>query len=306
MVKLTHEIEKAIDSFLMNQVAKNTRRAYLGDLSDFFQFCNDSSLDLTSFKDLTLEVFVHYRDYLTDRNLVPTTLHRKLVCLRSLMNFALSQGYISHNPLIGLKLPKIAPTQETQALDDEEVVKIMDQLEPVDFKKNLHFISLQFLFYLGLRRSELGQIKIKDIKEERNHLILSVLGKGGKRRRIPLPPKLQESLQIYLDKYREFTAMELDEEDYLLQSNQKEKNTKPINGSTIYRMVIKYAKSAGITKHISPHSLRATAITHLLDTHSVHLREVADFAGHTNITTTEKYDKRRNNLDKNPVYKIRY
>nr|MBA3754841.1 tyrosine-type recombinase/integrase [Nitrosomonas sp.] len=82
------------------------------------------------------------------------------------------------------------------------------------------------------------------------------------------------------------------------------KNDIPIDGSTIYRLINKYAKSLGINKRVSPHSCRATVISHLLDTKGRSIRDVASFAGHANITTTERYDKRRGNLDHSAAYSV--
>jgi integrase len=79
-----------------------------------------------------------------------------------------------------------------------------------------------------------------------------------------------------------------------------------MDGSTIYRVIERYAKNLGINKAVSPHSCRATVISHLLDTKYTPIRDVATFAGHANITTTERYDKRRKNLDKSAAYEVDY
>ena len=93
---------------------------------------------------------------------------------------------------------------------------------------------------------------------------------------------------------------------FLIQNKSKAKNTKPLNGSSVYRIIEKYAKVCGINKKVSPHSCRATAISHLLDTQKTPIRDVAIFAGHSKITTTERYDKRREGLDNSAAYDIDY
>ena len=70
------------------------------------------------------------------------------------------------------------------------------------------------------------------------------------------------------------------------------------------QLLDRYAKKLGINKSVSPHSCRATVISHLLDTQHAQIRDVATFAGHSNITTTERYDKRRKNLDKSAAYQV--
>ena len=79
-----------------------------------------------------------------------------------------------------------------------------------------------------------------------------------------------------------------------------------MSGTTVYRIIEKYAKACGINKKVSPHSCRATAISHLLDTQKTPIRDVAIFAGHSKITTTERYDKRREGLDNSAAYDIDY
>jgi integrase len=91
-----------------------------------------------------------------------------------------------------------------------------------------------------------------------------------------------------------------------IQTAKKGKNSAPVNGSTIYRIIEKYAKECSINKKVSPHSCRATAISHLLDTQKTPIRDVAIFAGHSKITTTERYDKRREGLDQSAAYDIDY
>lgn len=164
---------------------------------------------------------------------------------------------------------------------------------------------MTILFSLGLRRSELTQIRCKDLYKERHHYVLKIHGKGGKDRHMPIAPFLAEAIKNYVDALKNF-GIELDPEDYLIQSALKGKNDKPMDGSTVYRIIGKYAKECGISKNVSPHSCRATAISHLLDTQQTPIRDVAIFAGHSKITTTERYDKRRESLDKSAAYQINY
>lgn len=144
-----------------------------------------------------------------------------------------------------------------------------------------------------------------DFAKERGHTVLRIHGKGDKVRLIPINESMHDEIQRYLDHLKE-NGVTLDFEDYLLQIDLKSKNEKPIDGSTIYRIIEKYAKDLGINKRVSPHSCRATVISHLLDTQSAPIRDVAIFAGHANITTTERYDKRRQNLKNSAAYQVDY
>jgi integrase len=163
------------------------------------------------------------------------------------------------------------------------------------------------LFNLGLRRRELINIKMIDMFPDRGHVVLRVKGKGDKTRILPLSDYVLLEIRNYLNVLEKLQVY-LDADDYLLQTsgNSASKNKIPVDGSTIYRTINKYAKNLGINKRVSPHSCRATVISHLLDTQHQAIRDVATFAGHSNITTTERYDKRRLNLDKSAAYEVNY
>ena len=172
-------------------------------------------------------------------------------------------------------------------------------------KGRMNRLAMVLLFNLGLRRDELVNIKIGDFMTDRGHNVLKVHGKGDKTRIIPINDYVMGEIKDYLDKLEVYHIF-LEEWDYLLQTSNMRKNTIPVDGSTIYRMVTKYARDLGIDKKVSPHSCRATVISHLLDTQGAAIRDVATLAGHANITTTERYDKRRNNLQKSAAYMVNY
>jgi site-specific recombinase XerD len=212
---------------------------------------------------------------------------------------------MDHNPLDTVKLPKVQTESPTVAFDDSEVALMINAPDTATHKGRTHRLIMVLLFHLGLRRSELTGIKLQQFKEERGHFILRVHGKGDKVRIIPINKHVYEEIQLYIDSLKE-QGIELELNDYLLQTEITKKNERPIDGSTIFRVIERYAKKVGITKSVSPHSCRATVISHLLDTQNLAIRDVATFAGHSNITTTERYDKRRKNLDKSAAYKVNF
>ena len=161
------------------------------------------------------------------------------------------------------------------------------------------------LFSLGLRRSELVNIRVGDFYQDRGHYVLKIRGKGNKDRHLPLQTEVLQAVKIYTDAMAAH-GVQFEKEDFLIQSSLKGKNTRPMDGSTVYRIIERYAKKCGINKKVGAHSCRATAISHLLDTQKTPIRDVAIFAGHSNITTTERYDKRRENLDNSAAYKVNY
>ena len=295
-----------LELFFESFFSHNTRRAYQSDLMCFNEFLRDHAGDI-SMEAIDRTLLQKYRDFLFDsKKLCHATIHRRFVALRTFFKWCQLEGIRKDNPALHLRLPRYRVDKPTQALSDAEVLEMIESV-PLDSKRGLaHRIILVLLANLGLRRSELGKIQLKDFNFERNHRVLNIWGKGNKRRTLPINPFLYREIYLYLKRLREDFDCDLTADDYLIQTHKRKKNSKPIDGSTIYRIVKKYATKIGVQKEITPHSLRATSISHLLDTQKVPIRDVAIFAGHSQITTTERYDKRRDNLDSSAAYKVSY
>lgn len=298
--------ESYLREFLASFISKQTQRAYLRDLWDFFHFLARADQKVTHPRDINSVQFSIYRDELTNNQLSSATINRKLVAIRSFIKWSIANKLIDHNPLDAIKLPKVQTKTPTVAFDDDEVLKMISAPIAHTPKGAMHRLLMIMLFSLGLRRSELSGIKLKDLYQDRGHNVLKITGKGSKDRHLPLSDNLIDEIKTYLDILKE-NSIKLEKEDYLFQTLKgKIKNQKPINGSTIYRIIQKYADQCNINKKVSPHSCRATVISHLLDTHQTPIRDVAIFAGHENITTTERYDKRRKGLDQSAAYQVNY
>jgi len=295
-------IDDFVSEFLGEFLSSDTKKAYIKDLAFFFQFLRSGGVIISSPSEIQSYHFQLYRDHLIEKNLSSATINRRLVAVRSFIKWAVSVRILDHNPLDAIKLPKVQTEAPTNAFEDHEVVQMINAPHLENYKGKMHRFVMVLLFNLGLRRSELTNLKLSDIYEERGHSVLKVHGKGDKVRLIPLNQFIQHEIQAYLNQFEP----QLTANDYLIQTEREKRNSKPIDGSTIYRVINKYARDLNINKQVSPHSCRATVISHLLDTQMTPIRDVASFAGHTNITTTERYDKRRKNLDNNPAYDVDY
>lgn len=294
-----------IDDFIGQFISPETQKAYIGDLNAFFNFLKSGGLTIAHPNQIKGNHFQIYRDELLAKNYSSATINRKLVAVRSFIKWSMSLKLIDHNPLDVVKLPRVQTENPTLAFDDSEVVAMINAPDLSTKTGHMHRVVMYLLFTLGLRRSELVKIRVKDIYHERSHYVLKIRGKGNKDRHLPLSPDVQAALKIYMDAMASYDVQFI-EDDFLIQNTKAEKNSIPVDGSTIYRIIGKYAKICGINKKVSPHSCRATAISHLLDTHKTPIRDVAIFAGHSKITTTERYDKRRESLDNSAAYAVKY
>lgn len=299
------EIQDFIQEFLVQFLSPDTKTAYIKDLKFFFDFLRSGNVLISHPSEIQSYHFQLYRDHLLEKGLSSATINRRLVCIRSFMKWAIAAKLIDHNPLDTVKLPKVQTESPTVAFEDEEVVLMINTPERSTHKGRTHRLIMVLLFHMGLRRSELTHIKMQQFSHDRGHIVLRIHGKGDKDRLVPVNQEVHGEITDYVD-YLRGNGIELGPEDYLLQTEISKKNEKPMDGSTIFRVIEKYAKKAGINKKVSPHSCRATVISHLLDTQNAAIRDVATFAGHSNITTTERYDKRRKNLDKSAAYQVNF
>lgn len=299
-------IDDFIKDFLCQFLSPDTKKAYIKDLKWFFDFLRSGDVSISHPDQIQAFHFQAYRDDMLERGFASATINRRLVSIRSFIKWSVAAGLISHNPLDMVKLPKVQTESPTVAFDDVEVIKMINCPDIMTHRGRTHRLAMVLLFNLGLRRSELVNAKYGHIFEDRGHMVMSIRGKGDKTRLMPLNATVKKELDIYMRSLLDNHVV-LGDDDYILQtSDLGRKNDIPIDGSTIYRIINRYAKRLRINKAVSPHSCRATVISHLLDTQNRSIRDVATFAGHANITTTERYDKRRNNLDKSAAYDVEY
>jgi integrase/recombinase XerD len=171
------------------------------------------------------------------------------------------------------KLPHILSLREINLL-----------LDKTNFKSNLGLRDqaiLELLYATGLRVSELIYLKIDDINME--NCMLKCLGKGSKERIIPFGSKAYQSLRLYLDKVRQ-KLVKNPNEDILFLNSRGER----LSRQGIFYLVKKYVRKAGIEKKVTPHTLRHTLATHLLE-NGADLRSVQEMLGHSDISTTQIY-----------------
>jgi len=254
----------------------NTLSAYRRDLSQFQKF-----LELKNISEITKISKKHIRLFIVDLNLKnnsTNTIARKLTTLRGLFLFGIRNGIIEQNPLKDIQNPKIKrKIPETLSLDSyEKIIKLLSDKE--DSKNNLKLISIfELLYGSALRVSELCDLNIGDI--DLFNRTIKVKGKGSKERYVPIGTKSIVALEKYLN-----SLQIISKESPLFLSK---------NGKRIYpRIIQKYVKEeiqkvSDISKK-SPHILRHSAATHMLD-RGADLLGVKEILGHENLSTTQIY-----------------
>lgn len=255
------EIEKGL--------SENTLEAYRRDLSNFFDFCND-----TAVKDIQRTQINSYIRNLHEQKYSPTSIMRKIASLRGFFKWACVNEKTNTNPTLTLEQPKI-PQKLPKVITVEEINTILNQ----NLSK-LHKVIIELLYGCGLRVSELTNLKINDY--DLNGKYLECIGKGSKERIVPLGKKAIKAIKDYLPE-REFYLQKYDLKTKQLLINDKGKQ---VTRQEIYTFIHEQGKK--LHKAISPHTLRHTFATHLLE-NGADLRVVQELLGHSDVSTTQLY-----------------
>ena len=242
---------------------------YRIDLEDFLQFIGSTPIDGVDY--LFLRKFLaqlrtkHYR---------PRTLSRKLSSLRSFFRFLHREGFVQENPAVLLMSPKLDKTLP-KFLSEDEVAKFIEAplLKTVSGKRDRAI--LETLYSTGIRVSELVGLDTNNVDQIGN--IAKVAGKGKKERLVPIGDKALDAIRDYLqDRKHQSRALFLN------------KNGTRLSDRSVRNIVDKHIKAVSLTKSISPHVLRHSFATHLLN-RGADLRSVQELLGHVNLSTTQIY-----------------
>jgi len=257
-------------------LSANTLESYSRDVRDFADFLQNSSLELVS--EATYLNIAEYLAHLHKSGLSSSTIDRKTDSIRSFFRFLTSERQIPKDPTKLIessrswsKLPSVLSIEEINSL-----------LEQPDISKPLGLrdrVILEIMYATGLRVSEIVELKLTDLNSELGYLRCS--GKGNKERIVPVGSKALKVIKNYLDSGR---ALLKPKNDYLLINYKGEKLTR----DGIRRIIQQLAKSANISKKVTPHTLRHCFATHLLE-RGADLRSLQEMLGHADISTTQIY-----------------
>jgi integrase/recombinase XerD len=300
LIRPDEALRASIEAFLLDQRSEHTRTAYRKDLKRFVSFlllCREHD----TFQSLSRAVIIQYRESLRQEGLMDTTVDRHLATLRSFFDWLVEDGHFERNPATGVRFLSPKRISSTLAFTDKEVQRVLMQPNLHSRVGALHYAILMLLFYGGLRRSELCELRTEHLFHERGQPVLRLRGKGNRERLIVLTPSVWHACLHYF----RISRRKLDEPGPLFVAARKSHTLRALNPSTIYYIVVKYAKQAGIRSRVSPHSCRATAISNARD-HKVPDRAIQEFAGWTTPVMIMHYDKRRTAIEDSAAFMIHY
>lgn len=270
-------IEEAINNFVEylyveKGLAKNTIIAYQDDLQSFIKITGVENTN-----DINKDTLRKYVRMETINGLNATSIIRRMSTIHNFLLFLQRENkYNMQIPIVDLPKKQILlPSYLTV----EEVDALLEQPNLSKKEGIRDRAMLEIMYASGLRVSELLNLKKGDVNMSKG--IITIIGKGSKERRVPIGDFALE----YLDKYLVEVRNKIKDGGNFIFLNNRHK---PISRQYFHRQVKKYAKQAGIDKEISPHTLRHSFATHLLE-NGAQLRVVQEMLGHSNIATTQIY-----------------
>ncbi len=258
-------------------LARNTVEAYARDISTFLAFADEHGLSLESIEQ---DDVAKYLQELYAR-LSARSVARNIVSLRGFFRFLILDRYITNDPTENLESPRTWRTLPGY-LTGPEVELLLSQPDVSRPQGLRDRAMLELLYATGLRVSELIKLRMAEVNLEAG--FLTTTGKGNKQRIVPVGDAAVAFIHTYLADARSGLLGKSVSNPYLFLT----RRGRPMTRVNFWMLVQKYGRLAGITKHLSPHTLRHSFATHLLE-HGADLRSVQLMLGHSDISTTQIY-----------------
>ena len=264
-------------SFLASEkgLSPHSIEAYSTDVHLFADFI--SQQNVKAFQDIHGSHLLEFLRYQKSLDYASATICRRLIALKVLFRFLLRERIVTRNISLYLDTPKLWQLIP-EVLTYEEVDLLLAQPNIETSKGSRDKAILEVLYASGLRVSEVCSLGIYDVDEH----FVRLVGKGNKERLVPIGKKAVEAIDHYLIHYRDLTDSHRQQRLFVTRSGQS------LDRIGIWRMIKAYAKRAGINKNISPHTLRHSFATHLLD-NGADLRVIQEMLGHADISSTQRY-----------------
>jgi len=274
-------IKAEVDDFLSyiyleKKYSSHTLRAYKKDLNDFYKFINKNSI--SSWNDIKKTHIHEYLYFLSVKKLTSKTVSRKLASIKSLFNFLVKKNILENNVSKSVPSPKLDKKLPV-FLNQDQISLLLKLTDSSNFNELRNNLILEIFYSTGVRISELVKIKIEDINLADN--LISILGKGNKRRIVIIGNYAKKKLEDYLN------CDNIKNSEYLFQKARKSKNNY-LSERSVFNIVKRYTSKVTQNEQISPHALRHTFATHLLN-NGADLMSVKELLGHKDLSSTQIY-----------------
>lgn len=286
-------MEQAIDQFVaylhnIKETSTNTELSYRRDLKKVIVFLR--ARNLTEWVDVSEEALKDYITSMGEQHFAAATISRNIASIKALFHFMAQEGIVKKDITDGLKAPKIEK-KIPEILTMDEVIRLLEQPSGNSHKEIRDKAMLELLYATGIRVTELITLKVSDVNLPMSFIICR---DAHKERVIPFGKAAKEALVRYLTEARE--QMIEDKSSDILFCNF---SGAPMSRQGFWKLIKFYAKKAGITADITPHTLRHSFAAHLVE-NGADLRSVQEMLGHSDISTTQIYA----NMNHNRIRKV--
>jgi integrase/recombinase XerD len=259
----------------------NTITAYRNDLGGLAEFAG-KQLSAPSWPGFNRQHMLSYMLDLKERGYVATTMARKVAAARSFFGFLLAEGAIRNDPTENMSSPSVGKALP-KPISISQVHQLLEQPAKIDTSEaKRDRAMLELLYASGMRISELVALNLGDVHTNGDYFV-KAFGKGRKERIIPLYEQIARTVQQYIDEDRPKLAHGKKESALFLNARGER-----LTRQGFWQKLKEYARDAGLNEHISPHTLRHSFATHMLNG-GADLRSVQELLGHANISTTQVY-----------------
>jgi len=285
-----------VDDWLNRSRSPHTKRMYRSNVYGFFDYLGEEltadtlALFLLLDSHQAFELVSQYHGTLVSRNLAPATINQKLAAIKSLVNYAAQAGKC-HYTLINIKSEILVSYRDTRGISVEEFKKMLGAVDTKKIKGIRDRAILLLMWGNALRRSEVVNCDVKDFTSAGGELVITGKGKIGQPEIIGLGKSAIAAIDSWLVKRGDYTH-----DDPLFFAIHKSNWGHRLNTHSIYMLVQKYAKKAGIDKVMSPHRIRHSSITEALNVTNGDVRKVQKLSRHSNLNTLMIYDDNRVSL----------
>jgi len=287
MTEMTDRVSASMDSLVeryMNDLrveaglAINTLEAYRRDLQKLQFYLHAKGL--RSFAGVTRQTISEFLGHLRRSNHAPPSTARCVAALRGFYRFLSKEGFMQESPMIGVSRPR--PWMRLpKTLTQRDVTHLLELADGSRPEGRRDAAMLELLYATGLRVSELVNLRLSQLNLAVGYVLAA--GKGAKQRVVPMGDMARQKIRLYLDKTRG-ALLKKHESQHVFVT----RRGRPMSRQGFWKLLRARAKQAGITTPISPHMLRHSFATHLLD-RGADLRSVQAMLGHASISTTQIY-----------------
>ena len=274
-------MEKQVKLFLDflkddKKLSDNTLQSYRRDIEQYEKYVSDNKINYLK---VTEETILEYMEYLREENKKESTISRSLASIRSFYQYLIRIKKIKKDPTMTIESPKINK-RVPNILTSKEVELLLEQPKDVDLKGTRDKAMLEFAYATGMRVTELISLDIDDVKMDEGYVVCRGRNKA---RNIPLGSMSLKALKEYIEDARPYLIRDENEEALFVNVNGKR-----LTRQGFWKIVKYYKEQAHIEKEITPHVLRHSFATHLLQ-NGADLKAIQTMLGHSDISSTQVY-----------------